>query len=1058
MVFWDCFIQKQIGIFVPFQLQLITINCILMRSILKHLAAPWIMGSLFIILAAAMAMATFIENSYGTDAARALVYNTIWFELVFALLAINMIANIFEYKMWRWSKVSVLLFHFSFFIIIVGAAVTRYLGEEGLLAVREGAEEHQMLSLQPEIAAIWSANGKTDSINRTAFLSVVTPYEFNETLKAGDLTVSIQSVGFIPNAILKAVPVQNGEPLVTLILSGRTIRQEVNLQPGEKRSFENWVIGFEPSDTVGVDVILLRNKNQTDLQFFSSSPYAEINRGDTHVEPDYHDHMHSLQRGKIYDFGTMRLALTNFIFSGQMLPITTTQGKDDGSPHGVIFDLEVSGSKKRVTTFGRSGQVGKTTTVHFPEGTLQLRYGARRIKLPFSIQLNKFILTRYPGSESPSSYLSEVTLIDSEKGIEEPHSIFMNNILNYRGYRLYQSSYDRDEKGTVLSVNHDGLGTLITYIGYFLMALGMLLALIQSKTRFGRLMNRVNEIHQKRKALTVLMILLIAGSGWAQTPPIPDKQAAEILGSLWVQDNTGRTKPLNSLHQALVVKLVKHNSFMGHTVDQMILGILMYPSEWQLVPLITVKHETLRDLLQLTDKKASFGQFFNNQRQYIIHQMVDEDHRTNPSHRSKLDQELIKVDEQVNIFYMILSGKFHRIYPQTSDSHLPWLSPTGEITNLAQSDSFFVKNSLPLFIQELKEGDKVAALNSLHQISEYQNIHGEDILPSTTHGRVERLYNRLNIFLWLSTLFFGLGLLLVAHQFALLLKPSLPTKWVNRIGTILILAGFIYYTFGLGLRWYVAGHAPWSNGYESMVFIGWAILLAGIFWIRKSTWVLPITAAFAGLALMVAHLSWMNPQITSLVPVLQSYWLTIHVSVITAGYGFLALGALLGFLSLITMVLRNKNNFERLQLTIEELTTINEMSLNVGLYLMTIGSFLGGVWANESWGRYWGWDAKETWSLITIVLYALVLHLRFIPGLKGKLVFNIASLITIASVIMTYLGVNYYLSGMHSYGAGEAMPVPAFVYYAVAIVVVLALLAWNNERKWGEATDEDDVV
>ncbi|HKL71719.1 MAG TPA: cytochrome c biogenesis protein CcsA, partial [Marinilabiliaceae bacterium] len=1021
-----------------------------MRSILKHLSAPWIMGSLFIILAAAMAMATFIENSYGTDAARALVYNTTWFEVVFALLAINMLASIFQHKMWQWSKASVLLFHFSFFIIIVGAAVTRYVGDEGLLAVREGAIEQQMLSLEPEITAVWNAKGEIDSINRTAFLSVVTPYEFDETLKAGDSKVSIKSAGFIPNALLKAVSVHNGEPLVSLTLSGRTSRQEVNLHLGEKSSFENWVIGFEPMDTTGVDIILLRNKNQTELQLLSSSPYAEINMGDRHIEPAYHDHMHSLHKGKIYDFGTLRLALTNFILSGQMVPITTTQGKDDGSPHGVIFDLNVAGLKKQTTVFGRSGQVGKATTIHFPEGTLELRYGARRINLPFSIQLNKFILTRYPGSESPSSYLSEVTLIDAEKGLKEPHSIFMNNILNYRGYRLYQSSYDRDEKGTVLSVNHDGLGTLITYIGYFLMALGMLLALIQSKTRFGRLMAKVNRIHQKRKMLTVLMVILFTGSIWAEreTPPIPDKQAAEILGSLWVQDNSGRTKPLNSLHQEVVVKLVKHNSFMGHTVDQMILGILMYPLEWQSVPLITVKHETLRDILQLTHKKASFSQFFNNQRQYIIHQMVDEAHRTNPSHRSKLEQELIKVDEQVNIFYLILSGKFHRIYPQIADSHLPWLSPTEEITNLAPSDSFFVKNSLPLFIQELKEGDKVAALNSLHQISEYQYIHGEDILPSAMHGKVERLYNQLNIFLWLSTLFFGLGLLLVVHQFVLLLKPSLPTKWVNQIGTTLILAGFIYYTFGLGLRWYVAGHAPWSNGYESMVFIGWAILLAGIFWIRKSTWVLPITATFAGLALMIAHLSWMNPQITSLVPVLQSYWLTIHVSVITAGYGFLALGALLGFLNLITMVLRNKHNFERLQLTIEELTSINEMSLTVGLYLMTIGSFLGGVWANESWGRYWGWDAKETWSLITIVLYALVLHLRFIPGLKGKLVFNIASLITISSVIMTYLGVNYYLSGMHSYGAGEAMPIPAFVYYAVAIVVVLALLAWNNDRKW----------
>jgi len=268
-----------------------------------------------------------------------------------------------------------------------------------------------------------------------------------------------------------------------------------------------------------------------------------------------------------------------------------------------------------------------------------------------------------------------------------------------------------------------------------------------------------------------------------------------------------------------------------------------------------------------------------------------------------------------------------------------------------------------------------------------------------------------------------------------------------RIGTVILLGGFIYYTFGLGLRWYIAGHAPWSNGYESMVFIGWAIMMAGILMMRKSHLVMPVTATFTGLVMMVAHLSWMNPQITNLVPVLQSYWLTLHVAVITAGYGFLGLGAILGFLSLLIMIFRNSNNISRLQLAVDELTIVNEMALTAGLYFMTIGSFLGGIWANESWGRYWGWDAKETWSLITIVLYALVLHLRFIPGLKGKTVFNIVSLITFSSVIMTYLGVNYYLSGMHSYAAGEPVPIPVSLYYTVTAILVIIGLALLNEHK-----------
>jgi cytochrome c-type biogenesis protein CcsB len=278
-----------------------------------------------------------------------------------------------------------------------------------------------------------------------------------------------------------------------------------------------------------------------------------------------------------------------------------------------------------------------------------------------------------------------------------------------------------------------------------------------------------------------------------------------------------------------------------------------------------------------------------------------------------------------------------------------------------------------------------------------------------------------------------------------LLWPQLNLKIIIQIGFLLLLGGFIYQTFGLGLRWFIAGHAPWSNGYESMIFSGWAIMFAGILLSRKTIWVLPISGLFTGIVLMVAHLSWMNPQITNLVPVLQSYWLTLHVSVIIAGYGFLALGALLGLMSLIIISLQNSRNLNRLQLTVDELTSINEMSVTVGLYLMTIGSFLGGVWANESWGRYWGWDPKETWSLITIVLYAFVLHMRFIPGMKGSLAFNTASIITFGSVIMTYLGVNYYLAGLHSYAVGDSVPIPMFMYYSLAVIGLLILVSRVNE-------------
>jgi cytochrome c-type biogenesis protein CcsB len=244
-----------------------------------------------------------------------------------------------------------------------------------------------------------------------------------------------------------------------------------------------------------------------------------------------------------------------------------------------------------------------------------------------------------------------------------------------------------------------------------------------------------------------------------------------------------------------------------------------------------------------------------------------------------------------------------------------------------------------------------------------------------------------------------------------------------------------------------------SNGYESMIFISWVTLLAGFIFSRKSAFSLSATAVLASMTLMVAHLSFMDPEITNLVPVLKSYWLTLHVSVITGSYGFLGLGAILGLIIMVLLLFSNSGNCERISATIDELTLINYKTLTLGLYFLTIGTFLGAVWANESWGRYWGWDPKETWSLITIIIYSIVIHSRNIPGMKDIFTFNLLSLFAFSSVLMTYFGVNYYLSGMHSYAAGDPVPVPSFVYVTVILLAALSLFAYLKYNSYKGARD-----
>lgn len=1017
------------------------------------------MGGLFIILATAMAMATFIENDYGPAAAKALVYNTWWFEMIFIILALNMLGNIILFKMGQKGSLSVLLFHSSFLIIIIGAGVTRYIGFEGMLHIREGESGASLMSTDPYIMVSLSTSNDTVTLNNQVYISTATPNVYNEKLKLGGEAIRIKSRAFIPNALSRPVEMPGGKPLLGLVFSDRMQQNELFLVPGEFMERDGIIFGFETEKEIDCDVIIRRDQTSGGLSMFTMMPISKVSmESGSAVTLSSHE-LHPLEQGLLYDFGSFRVVLSRFFKSAIMQPFSMPG--EAGLPDAVVFQIDHHGHSYQAVAYGKTGASGNPSIINLAGSILSIKYGSLPIKLPFSLHLDQFILERYPGSQSPSSYTSKVTLIDKEHDVNRREDIFMNNILNYRGYRFYQSSYDADEKGTVLSVNHDAAGTIITYFGYFLMSVGMFWALFARKTRFRTLIHRAEQIYKKRKMLTALLVLFLPLTLHSQRhldPVVIDKAVAEKFGSVWVQDNGGRIKPLNSLHQEIVVKLVKHNSFKGLTADQVVLGLLVYPNAWQTTPLITIKDPQLKAILGITGKKASFVDFFTTDRQYKIHQWVDAAYRQNPSARNKLEQELIKVDEQVNVFYLAQTGSLHRLFPSPKDLHLPWYTPGSQPKTLSNDDSLYVTSVIGRVVNLIQHGNTKEAIEELNGITRYQVSHSDELLPTQTLLNLELLYNRLNIFMWLATFFFALGGVLLLFQFVTLLKPSFYFQWLMKGGNLLLFFGFLYHTFGLGLRWYLGGHAPWSNGYESMIFIGWAILLAGFLLSRKSSMVLPITGLFTGVVLMVAHLSWMNPQITNLVPVLKSYWLTLHVAVIIGGYGFLALGALLGFLSLLIVVFKNKSNYLRLQLTIDELTAINEMALTAGLYLMTIGSFLGGVWANESWGRYWGWDPKETWSLITIVLYAFVIHMRLIPGLKGFIAFNTASLITFASVIMTYLGVNYYLAGLHSYAGGDPVPIPAFVYYSVAMVIVLIFGARYNqarlEKIYGSEVDE----
>lgn len=348
--------------------------------------------------------------------------------------------------------------------------------------------------------------------------------------------------------------------------------------------------------------------------------------------------------------------------------------------------------------------------------------------------------------------------------------------------------------------------------------------------------------------------------------------------------------------------------------------------------------------------------------------------------------------------------------------------------------------------QAVKEGKWDNADLALRGIQKYQKTYGAEVLPTAKHIEMEIWYNKLGLFGKLVPLYLLMGLFLLIFAFIHVIKPAFPMKWIMRISWSILIFGFILHVIGMGIRWYIAGHAPWSNAYESIVFIAASTVLAGIILARKSPFALAGTAILAGVTMGVAHMNFINPEITNLVPVLKSYWLMIHVATIISGDGFLGLGSILSMLVLILFIIRGKEGDANIDRSIKELTNLSEMGLIIGLMLLTVGNFLGGVWANESWGRYWGWDSKETWAAVTILIYAAVLHMRFIPALKSTFTYNVAATWAYSTVLMTYFGVNYYLSGLHSYAAGDPVPIPMWVYYAIAGLFVLTVAAARNRK------------
>jgi len=1041
-----------------------------MKKIFNTLFSMQLTVALILMFAVSAAIATFIENDFGTTAAKVAIYNATWFEILLLLLVINLSGSLIVNKIWQRKKYSMFLFHISFIVIFIGAAITRYYGFEGMMHIREGGTSNQITSGKSYISVIFEKGGKEFVSRKAVLFSGNGNKKPGLSVNTGETTINIQTIDFVPNAGMSISKLPNGYPVASIVMATETGRESIVLRQNETISSGDINIAFDnPENESAVQINLDGGK------LFITAPTEIVI---TNMEMTINDTIAAGEKvefttEQLYSFGGKMIILRKFEESAAITPVNT--GKANGTD-ALVFEVTGGGETNEAIVWGSKGLIGEYKSVSVGGQTIRVSYGSKPIFLPFAIRLNDFVLDRYPGTNSHSSYASEVTLIDGRDNHQFDFRIYMNHILNYDGYRFYQSYYDQDEMGTILSVNHDGLGTIISYIGYALMSAGMLLSLISRRTRFRNVLRMIGKTRKKRTSmLATLFFIALAVPAIAFAKPqkrevngvmvnVVDKAHAEEFGRLIVLGTNGRLEPMNTLSSKILRKFSGNNKLAGLNSDQVLIGIISQPEVWVNVPIIKVKNTQLRKLLNIKGKYASFSDFFGHGQgnKYLLTQYVEKAYNKQVKEKTRFDKKVISVDEKVNIFYMLYSGNFLKLFPGTSDSGGQWFSPNDEITGLPEDDSLFVKNIMLMYGENLMDayqtGNFTSSAKMIESIATYQNNFAGGLLPSPQKTNIEILYNKADIFERLFKYYGLLGIFFLLILFLNLVFPKLKIGILTKtiIGILLVL--FILQTLGLAARWYFSGHAPMSNGFESMIFVSWANMLAGFLLVRKSNIALAATTVLASLTLFVAHLNWMNPEVTNLVPVLKSIWLTIHVAVIISSYAFLGLGMMLGLFNLLLMIFQNKKNLERFNLAIKEISLTSEATLTIGLYMLTIGTFLGGVWANESWGRYWGWDPKETWALVTVLVYAAIIHLNFIPGLVGRYLFNAMSVVGFSSVLMTYFGVNYYLSGLHSYAAGDPVPIPAFVYYTIAMLALILIFAYINNFKINQMMKEGKLA
>ena len=665
-----------------------------------------------------------------------------------------------------------------------------------------------------------------------------------------------------------------------------------------------------------------------------------------------------------------------------------------------------------------------TTWIYGEQGTMRVRQGEQQTsftdskgishQLPFSITLNQFEIIYYKGTLAPMDFISHISVADKDCHRQIQGKVSMNHIFSYQHYRFYQSGYSEDNEGSVFSVSHDPYGIGITYAGYTLLLLSTVFFFFSPQSRFRQLL-KSPLLH---RSLTVILLLFAFSlnsnflKANSTSPKVLPREVAEHFGDLYILYNN-RICPLQTFARDFTVKLYGSSSYKGLTPEEVLTGWLFYYDSWKNEPIIRIKSNEARKLLEIEGNYARLKDYISTINEYKLEKMMNHI-RSGEQVTDKRGIE--EADEKFNIINLVCTGAMMKIFPcrNIAGKTLEWYSQSDQLPQDMDNDKWvFIRKSMSYVNEMIVMKKYNDACLLLEKIKKYQQKECDGLLPADNKFKAEKIYNQFDYSKSVAMACICIGLICFIYYCHCMASQKRTSRKAIIILNILLWIVFTYLSAAICLRGYVSNHLPLSNGFETMQFMAWCTLLLTFLLQRKFAMLLPFGFLLCGLTLMVSMLGESNPQITQLMPVLQSPLLSIHVVVIMIAYSLLAFIMLNG----VTAVILHQSQKECKE-QIERLQIISQIILYPAIFLLAIGIFIGAVWANVSWGRYWGWDPKEVWALITMLVYALALHPRSLPWFHRTMFFHVFCITAFITVLITYFGVNFLLGGMHSYTNG----------------------------------------